>query len=120
LIRQTRDTLTARKREPNGVEPDFTEDEIRREQLGARGVPGVPDPPKMTPQREKTPRRLDPGHTSRRCNRWLDDGAIGLTIEPALAHFSLMSANVIPPRTSSKLSFKLILRALAVARQDAD
>jgi hypothetical protein len=53
-------------REPNGVEPDFTEDDIQREQLGPRGVPGAPDPAKMTPQREKkTPRYyIDPGHVS--------------------------------------------------------
>jgi hypothetical protein len=50
-------------REPNGVEPDFTEDDIQREQLGPRGVP---DPAKMTPQREKkTPRYyVDSGHVT--------------------------------------------------------
>ena len=51
-------------REPNGVEPSRSEDDIQREQLGPRGVPGAPDPAKMTPQREKkTPKHVDPGHT---------------------------------------------------------
>jgi hypothetical protein len=40
-------------REPNGVSPSFTEDDLQREQLGPRGVPGQPDDAKMTPQREK-------------------------------------------------------------------
>lgn len=54
-----------RKPEPNGVEPNFTEDDIQREKFGPRGVPGAPDPAKMTPQREKkTPKHIDPGHTS--------------------------------------------------------
>jgi hypothetical protein len=55
----------AGKREPNGVEPDLSEDDIQREQLGPHGVPGEPDPAKMTPQREKkTPKHIDQGHTS--------------------------------------------------------
>jgi hypothetical protein len=33
--------------------PRLSEDDIQREQLGPRGVPGKPDPAKMTPQREK-------------------------------------------------------------------
>jgi len=46
--------------EPNGVEPNFSEDDF-----GPRGVPGAPDPAKMTPQREKkTPKHIDQGHTS--------------------------------------------------------
>jgi hypothetical protein len=50
---------------PNGVEPDFTEDDLQREQLGPRGVPGAPDPAKMTPQRKKkTPDNNDPGHVA--------------------------------------------------------
>jgi hypothetical protein len=54
-----------RDREPNGVEPEKSEDDIQREQLGPRGVPGAPDPAKMTPQREKkTPKHIDPGHTA--------------------------------------------------------
>ncbi|BBC00648.1 MULTISPECIES: hypothetical protein [Bradyrhizobium] len=41
---------------PNGVEPPFSEDDLQRQQLGPRGVPGQPDPAKMTPQRaKKTP-----------------------------------------------------------------
>lgn len=52
-------------REPNGVEPSFSEDDIQRGQLGPRGVPGAEDPAKMTPQREKkTPKDVDPGHTA--------------------------------------------------------
>ena len=36
-----------------------TEDEMQRERLGPRGVPGEPDPARMTPQEKKnTP--LDP------------------------------------------------------------
>ena len=31
----------------------LTEDEMARRDLGPRGVPGAPDPAKMTPQREK-------------------------------------------------------------------
>ena len=55
----------ARSREPNGVEPAFSEDDIQREKFGPRGVPGAPDPAKMTPQREKkTPKDVDPGHTA--------------------------------------------------------
>ena len=50
---------------PNGVEPEKSEDDIQREQLGPRGVPGAPDPAKMTPQYEKnTPKNIDPGHTA--------------------------------------------------------
>ncbi len=39
--------------DPNGVEPPFTEDDLQREQLGPRGVPGAEDPARMTPQRDK-------------------------------------------------------------------
>jgi hypothetical protein len=47
----------------NGREPNFSEDDIQREQLGPRGVPGKKDPAKMTPQREKkTPKDVDQGH----------------------------------------------------------
>ena len=49
----------------NSREPGFSEDDTQREQLGPRGVPGKPDPAKMTPQREKkTPKNVDPGHTA--------------------------------------------------------
>lgn len=45
--------------------PRPSEDDIQRSELGPRGVPGKPDPGKMTPQREKkTPRNVDPGHTA--------------------------------------------------------
>ncbi|MBV8696247.1 hypothetical protein [Bradyrhizobium sp.] len=48
-----------------GIEPEKSEDDIQREQLGPRGVPGAPDPAKMTPQRDKkTPATVDPGHTA--------------------------------------------------------
>jgi len=40
----------------NGREPEFSEEDIQREQLGPRGVPGKPSPAKMTPQREKKER----------------------------------------------------------------
>lgn len=49
----------------NGREPEKSEDDIQREQLGPRGVPGKESPAKMTPQREKkTPKDVDPGHTA--------------------------------------------------------
>ncbi|BAL77000.1 hypothetical protein [Bradyrhizobium cosmicum] len=49
----------------NGREPELSEDDIQREQLGPRGVPGKESPTKMTPQREKkTPGNVDPGHTA--------------------------------------------------------
>ncbi|MBR0904159.1 hypothetical protein [Bradyrhizobium liaoningense] len=35
----------------NGVEPQRSKDDIQREQLGPRGVPGKESPAKMTPQR---------------------------------------------------------------------
>jgi hypothetical protein len=48
----------------NGVEPKLSEDDIQREQLGPRGVPGKESPAKMTPQRDKkTPKDVDQGHT---------------------------------------------------------
>ena len=54
-----------KKRPINGVEPEKFEDDIQREQLGPRGVPGAPDPARMTPQRKKkTPENADPGHTA--------------------------------------------------------
>jgi hypothetical protein len=53
----------------NGPEPTFSEDDIQREQLGPRGVPGVEDPAKMTPQREKKmPKNVDPGHPAWDCS----------------------------------------------------
>ncbi len=45
--------------------PRPTEDDLQREQFGPRGIPGAPDPAKMTPQREKkTPKQPDPPHTA--------------------------------------------------------
>jgi hypothetical protein len=42
-----------------------TEDEMQRERLGPRGVPGEPDPARMTPQlRKNTPPNPDDGHTA--------------------------------------------------------
>jgi hypothetical protein len=47
----------------NGREPESSEDDMQREQLGPRGVPGKESPAKMTPQREKkTTKNVDPGH----------------------------------------------------------
>jgi hypothetical protein len=55
----------SKPREPNGVEPERSEEDVQREQLGPRGVPGAPDRAKMTPQREKkTPKQIDPGHAT--------------------------------------------------------
>jgi hypothetical protein len=52
-------------REPVGIEPDFSEEDIQRAQLGPRGVPGAADPARMTPQRaKKTPGHIDQGHVS--------------------------------------------------------
>ena len=49
----------------NGVEPERSEDDIQREELGPRGVPGKESPARMTPQRQKkTPKDVDPGHTA--------------------------------------------------------
>lgn len=49
----------------NGREPAFSEEDVQREKFGPRGVPGKPDPARMTPQREKkTPDNVDPGHTA--------------------------------------------------------
>lgn len=43
----------------------LTEDDMQAAALGPRGEPGKPSPAKMTPQRaKKTPRHLEPGHTS--------------------------------------------------------
>ena len=33
----------------NGREPILSDDDIQREELGPRGVPGMTDPAKMTP-----------------------------------------------------------------------
>jgi len=52
-------------REPVGIEPAFSEDDIQRAQFGPRGVPGAADPAVMTPQRaKKTPSNIDQGHVS--------------------------------------------------------
>jgi hypothetical protein len=49
----------------NGREPKFSEEDLQREELGPRGVPGKASPDKMTPQREKKqPKDVDPGHTA--------------------------------------------------------
>jgi hypothetical protein len=53
-------------REKTREEDRPTEDDVAREKLGPRGVPGGPDKAKMTPQREKkTPKSggFD-GHTA--------------------------------------------------------
>jgi hypothetical protein len=52
-------------REPNGVEPPLSEEDIQRAAFGPRGVKDAPDPAVMTPQRaKKTPNFIDPGHVS--------------------------------------------------------
>lgn len=57
--------MEKREKPINGVEPERSEDDIQREQLGPRGVSGKESPAKMTPQREKkTPKNVDPGHTA--------------------------------------------------------
>ena len=49
----------------NGREPERSEEDIQRDQLGPRGVPGKASPARMTSQREKkTPKHDDPGHTA--------------------------------------------------------
>ncbi len=64
-VSERMELMMVKSREPNGVEPAFSEDDIQREQFGPRGVAGAPDPAKMTPQREKkTPKDVDPGHTA--------------------------------------------------------
>jgi hypothetical protein len=50
---------------PKALSPKKSEDDIQREQLGPAGVPGAPDPAKMTPPREKKiPKHIDPDHTA--------------------------------------------------------
>ena len=52
-------------RTPTTSQDRPTEDELQRARLGPRGVPGEPDPAKMTPQRDKkTPKNIDPGQTA--------------------------------------------------------
>jgi hypothetical protein len=49
LCRDNGDDGVPKQRPMNGVEPEKSEDDIQRELLGPRGVPGAPDPAKMTP-----------------------------------------------------------------------
>lgn len=45
--------------------PRLSEDDIQRAMLGPRGVPGAPDPARMTPQRaKKTSPDANPPHTA--------------------------------------------------------
>jgi hypothetical protein len=49
----------------NGREPEFSEEDLQRKELGPRGVPGKDSPAKMAPQREKKqPKDVDPGQTA--------------------------------------------------------
>ena len=49
----------------NGREPEFSEEDNQREELGPRGVPGKESPAKMTRQQAKnTPKKVDPRHTA--------------------------------------------------------
>jgi hypothetical protein len=52
----------------NGIEPE-KKDDIQRELLGPRGVPGAPDPAKMTPQREEDAKTSRPARSSIGGNR---------------------------------------------------
>lgn len=57
------------KMRPDPNDPDTwpSEDDIQREKLGPRGVPGEPDPARMTPQRKKkmpTDKGSAPGYTA--------------------------------------------------------
>lgn len=67
---QARTDRLATLREEVGFVPKdesglLTEDDMQRARLGPRGVPGEPDPARMTPQRrKKTPGKVDPGHTA--------------------------------------------------------
>ena len=57
--------FAGRWRQLEDGEPRLSEEDIQRSMLGPRGVPGGPDPAKMTPQRrKKTPADFDPGHTA--------------------------------------------------------
>jgi hypothetical protein len=50
----------------NGEEPEKSEDDIQRELPGPRGVPGAPDPARLTPQGEKNaPKHVDFGTVHR-------------------------------------------------------
>jgi len=63
--RQIYDESVKIRRQVDDGRPRRFEDDIQREQLGPRGVPGKPDPAKMVPQRrKKTPSNFDPGHTA--------------------------------------------------------
>jgi hypothetical protein len=47
------------------ADPRPSEEDIQRDELGPRGVPGKDDPATMTPQREKKiPENNKPGHTA--------------------------------------------------------
>jgi len=63
--RQIYDESIKIRRQIDDGKPRQSEDDMQREQLGPRGVPGKPDPAKMVPQRrKKTPTDFDPGHTA--------------------------------------------------------
>jgi hypothetical protein len=64
LRKRTRRRVAMPDKPINGREPEFSEEDIQREELGPRGVPGKESPAKMTPQAEKnTPRDPDTGYT---------------------------------------------------------
>ena len=63
--REAAPAVAPRERPPVGIEPEYSEDDIQRAQFGPRGVPGAPDPARMTPQRDKkAPTHIDQGHVS--------------------------------------------------------
>ena len=51
-----------RPRPLKGEEPEKSEDDIQRELLGPRGVPGAPA--RLTPPVEKKPKHMESGHTA--------------------------------------------------------
>lgn len=54
-----------RWRQLDDRQPRESEEDRQRREFGPRGVPGQPDPAKMTPQRaKKTPDSSDPPHTA--------------------------------------------------------
>lgn len=64
-------------KEPNGREPDFSEEDIQREQLGPRRVPGKESPAKMTAQQQKkTPEDVDSATRPRRSRLINGDSAL--------------------------------------------
>jgi hypothetical protein len=67
VANQVRSEAMQERRREDPDRDRHSEDDKAREELGPRGVPGEPDPPRMTPERKKkTPTRDDgaPEHTA--------------------------------------------------------